>query len=185
MARPAPILTLFPLAIAGSLAVHGLAYLVAHPDPRLRSAALDGHGYLGAVAALAIPLATIGVLGLAVRSARRLDAVLSIRRLALVQTIVFVTQEVLERLPGERLDELLREPAVLVGLALQVPIAAAAVAMVRLGRRVADTARAADLAIGAPWPRPVLLVARPRLAVAAVDRPSPIRRRGPPRSPRP
>jgi hypothetical protein len=118
-----------PLAAAGLLATHALAYeLTGTSAGRL-------HGYLAHAPQVVGVLATLSLVGLAFqqRSVGRLSA----WSYALLAPFGFACQEHLERLvhTGE-LPWLLTSPAFLLGLAMQVPLA---LACVLVARRVAGT----------------------------------------------
>lgn len=121
------------VVMAGVLLTHAVAYLVAHPDPVVRAAVLDGHGYQALASALVLPAAAGAFAWLAVRRARRHEAAdgLSIGRLAFLQTIVFVVVEVVERIP-DGVSGVLSEPAIALGLLLQLPVAALLVTSLRI-----------------------------------------------------
>ena len=123
-----------PLMIAGLLVGHSLAYRLAIPDAHTRADALahSGHGYL-AYTPLAL-MVSLGVL-LAALALRALAAFRGeLRRPAISPAIVllplvaFVVQEHVERLvyTGQIPWTAVLEPSFLVGLALQLPFALAA-----------------------------------------------------------
>ena len=113
-----------PVAAAGVLAAHALAYRLtgARPGPM--------HEYLAHVPQVVAVLASIAVVGLAVqeRSPRRLSA----RWVAPLAPLGFACQEHLERLVHEgHVPWLLTTPTFLAGIALQLPVALACVLLVR------------------------------------------------------
>lgn len=113
-----------PVAAAGVLAAHALAYRLtgAQPGPT--------HEYLAHVPQVVVVLASIGLLGLAVqeRSLSRFSA----RWVAPLAPLGFACQEHLERLVHEgHVPWLLTSPTFLLGLALQLPVALACVLLVR------------------------------------------------------
>ena len=113
-----------PVSAAGILAAHALAYALTGTEPGAM------HGYLAHAPQVAAVLATIGLVGLALQErgvGRR-----SFASFALLAPLGFACQEHLERLAhtGE-LPWLLTTPSFLVGLALQVPVALACVAVAR------------------------------------------------------
>jgi hypothetical protein len=119
-----------PVAAAGVLAAHALAYRVTgtRPGPM--------HDYLAHVPQVVVVLASLALLGLAVqeRSLRRLSA----RWVAPLAPLGFACQEHLERLVHEgHVPWLLTSPTFLLGFALQLPVALACVLLVR---RVVGTA---------------------------------------------
>ena len=172
-------LVLVLAAVAGVVAAHGLEYTAAHLDPTSRSHHLHvtGPGYWPGAVRLAIAAAVLA-LGVAAGAGLRrgLDRsgaqggrgvagggasgspVLRMAPLALVQVALFGGMEVLERVvAGADLGELVRTPWFAAGLALQVLVAAVAVAVLRL--------------IGAGAERLVGRARRPRAPRAAVVRP--------------
>jgi hypothetical protein len=127
------------LAAVGWLTAHSLAYVFVAPEAEHRSDlhAEAGHGYLGAAPVLVACALTLLLAGVAmaihegVRGAPR--AQVGIWPLALVPPLGFAVQEHLERLIelnafpfGAAL-----EPTFLVGMALQLPFAIAALALAR------------------------------------------------------
>ena len=113
-----------PVSAAGILAAHALAYALTGTEPGAM------HGYLAHAPQVVAVLATIGLVGLALQErgvGRR-----SFASFALLAPLGFACQEHLERLAhtGE-LPWLLTTPSFLVGLALQVPVALACVAVAR------------------------------------------------------
>ena len=120
-----------PVAAAGVLAAHALAYRLtaAQPGPT--------HEYLAHVPQVVVLLASIALLGLAVqeRSLSRFSA----RWVAPLAPLGFACQEHLERLVHEgHVPLLLTSPTFLVGLVLQLPVALVCVLLVR---RVIGTLR--------------------------------------------
>jgi hypothetical protein len=113
-----------PLAAAGVLLGHALAYALTGEDP----GAL--HGYLAHGPQLAVLLATAGLACLAVqqRTARLAGAT----PYALLGVVGFAAQEHLERLAHSGdLPWLLTSPTFLVGTILQVPVALACLVVAR------------------------------------------------------
>jgi hypothetical protein len=113
-----------PVAAAGVLAAHALAYRVTgtRPGPM--------HEYLAHVPQVVVVLASIALLGLAVqeRSLSRFSA----RWVAPLAPLGFACQEHVERLVHDgHVPLLVSSPTFLVGVALQVPVALACVALVR------------------------------------------------------
>jgi hypothetical protein len=115
-----------PLATAGWLAAHSLAYTLAAPR--------DHHGGLLA-APILIACAITVMLALAIHDGVRHAAPARVpaRQVALLPPLGFVTQEHLERLI--ELNELpvgtVLEPVFLVGMALQLPVALLVLALAR------------------------------------------------------
>lgn len=112
------------LILVGAWVGHELAYLVAHPDPVVRAVSLGGHAYLDLARALVTPLGAIALARLAVVRSREPGARLSPTRLAFWQMALFLTVEVVERVPDGRLGEVFHEPAIMAGAALMLPISA-------------------------------------------------------------
>ncbi len=113
-----------PVAAAGVLAAHALAYRLtgARPGPT--------HEYLAHVPQVVVVLASVALLGLAVqeRSLSRFSA----RWVAPLAPLGFACQEHLERLVHEgHVPWLLTSPTFLLGLALQLPVSLACVLLVR------------------------------------------------------
>lgn len=137
-------LSYFLLVLAGVWVSHELAYLLAHPDPLLRAAALGGHAYLQLARALVAPAAALAFGGLAIHKSREANLGSDLRpmRLAGWQTLVFLALEVVERIPHGTAHTVLAEPAIYVGLALMLPVAAL------LARLVVFTARVVAAILG-------------------------------------
>jgi hypothetical protein len=133
-----------PVAAAGILAAHALAYRLTGTDQA------PFHEYLAHWPQAVGVVATLGLVGLAHR--QRSASAGPDRLFALVAPLGFVCQEHVERLvhTGE-LPWLLTTPAFLVGLALQVPVGLLCVV---IARRVAGTLTGARRA----HPPPVGLV---------------------------
>jgi hypothetical protein len=188
--RRAAWLVALPLVAAGWLTAHGLAYVLVAPDPHHREEVLaeTGHGYLAAapsVLAFALTVLACG-LGLAVCDGARGAAgrPVPLWPVALVAPLGFAAQEHVERLlalgafPGAAL-----EPSFLVGIALQLPFALAALLVARavirvgeaLGQRLRVTRpRAVHGAIGLCRPRSAPALARlPVLATGHAERAPP------------
>ncbi len=127
------------LALPGALLAHSLAYLWTHPG----SISLDvgrSHGYLpvaGPLVGLAgvLVLAWLAVLGVRAAGSAQRPGVLG---LAAAQVVVFCIQEGVEVLAaGGGPAHLWGEPAVLLGLVLQLPVAGLLVGLVRAGEALA------------------------------------------------
>ncbi len=117
----APWLVSIPFMAAGCLAAHSLAYhLVSAPEER--------HGYLAFAPLFLGVLAALALVG-AVRRGR----VRSPLAFAALPPLAFVVQE-----HAERLELVVTEPAFLLGLALQLPFALAALVAARAFLGVAD-----------------------------------------------
>jgi len=139
-------------AVAGAAFGHTLLYLVAVPDTRARMTVLaeTGHGYWSVAVAAAIVL---GLLSLAGVAARHLLAGLGrtgeppgpgglgsmARRLALLQTGIFLVQEAIERLAAGTPPSLLEHDGVLLdGIFVQVLVALGVAAVLHLLGRAAE-----------------------------------------------
>lgn len=132
-----------PIAVAGLLATHHTAYLwtTAGAGERAHVLASTGHGYLATVQPVLMALAGLMLLAaLCARLRARAGAVISPRLLASVPPMAFMLQEALERVAhdGTIPLHLFAEPAVVVGLVLQVPFALTGYLCGRLLLRVAD-----------------------------------------------
>ena len=124
-------------AFAGVVVAHGLAYLLAFPQGLLRRQVLaeTGHSYWAAAVALAMVCALVAVLttiaehvGRGIRHDRPRDPWQLYRaaliRLAALQSVVFLLQEVLERLrAGSPVSELFHGDFLAIGLAMQLVVA--------------------------------------------------------------
>ena len=150
----APWLVSIPFMAAGCLAAHSLAY-------HLVSAREERHGYLAFAPLL------LGLLGaFAVAGAFRRGRTRSPLVFAALPPLAFVVQE-----HAERLELVMTEPAFLVGLALQLPFALAALVAARAFLGLADLVVEALSA-------PVVAARAPVLAAPALafdlPRPSPL-----------
>jgi hypothetical protein len=123
-----------PLVIASWLGAHSLAYWLVSPGGTGHMAlhTVSGHGYLGYAPALAVWGLALVLAGLVLcvgdglRGRRALPP--PVRVLVLLPPVGFAVQEHLERLIGTAgmPHDLVLEPTFLVGLALQLPFALAA-----------------------------------------------------------
>ena len=132
-----------PVAIAGCLAAHALAYLIAIPDPHDRATLLErtGHGYLAHLPVLgAAGLSLVFAATLSHAVCGRVGARPSPWLFALLPPLAFVLQEHLERvLAGGVLPlETALHPTFLIGLALQLPFALLAYALVAVVLRASE-----------------------------------------------
>ena len=148
MKRGAPWLVSIPFMAMGCLAAHSLAYhLVSTPRER--------HGYLAFA-----PL-FLGLLGgLAIVGALRRGRTHSPAFFALLPPLAFVVQEHVERL-----QLVATEPAFLVGLALQLPFALAALVAARAFIGLADLV--AEVLAARPRPRRAPAPPAPSVVFAA------------------
>jgi hypothetical protein len=123
-----------PLVVASWLGAHSLAYWLVSPGGAAHMGlhAVTGHGYLGYAPALALWALAFLAAGLLLRAGEGLrghrPSPPPIRVFVLLPPVGFVVQEHLERLVGTGgiSYDLVLEPAFLVGLALQLPFALAA-----------------------------------------------------------
>ena len=182
-----------PLMLAGLMAGHSVGYRLAYSDPHARADALghSGHSYFAYLPfALAI-CAGVLLAGLtlhaisAFRGEPRRPAASSV--IVLLPPVAFVAQEVTERLvhTGQIPWTVVLQPAFLIGLALQLPFALAALLLAwaldfaarAVGGALASLPR---LTFEVEVPRPVLVTARPRVAGLArgyAERAPPLLRR--------
>jgi hypothetical protein len=148
MKRGAPWLVSVPFMAAGCLAAHALAYhLVSNPQER--------HGYLAFAPLFLGVLGGLAIVG-AVRRGRSHSPVL----FALLPPLAFVLQE-----HAERLQLVATEPAFLVGLALQLPFALAALVAARAFLSLADLV--AEAFSASPHVRRARALPAPAVAFAA------------------
>jgi len=169
-------LPLFGFAVAGLVLGHALSYLIAIPDPHHRDLVLHrtGHGYLPALAQVAVILAIAAVATVVGRAFGSRPAGTAgsyaalARRLAIVQLAAFSGQELLERLlVGAPLGDLVHGHLLLAGVTAQVVVALAGAALLRWLARASE--RLADVATRAFAPaRPIPAFAPP--ATPAVPR---------------
>ncbi len=124
--------------VAGVVLAHVVGYVVVYPVGGERAAHLraTGHGYWPVAVAAACACGLIAIL-LTAAAARRpgwpsRSIAGAIARLALMQMVVFTLVEVGERVTAAASpDVLLHSPEFVVGLALQIAVAAAAVLLLR------------------------------------------------------
>jgi hypothetical protein len=183
---PAAALVAVPLLVVGWLTAHDVAYHLVWPQSEARTRALEsaGHGYL-AYAPLAVAVCLSAALiaagvRLAGRHARSVPPAA-----AALPLLGFCVQELLERaLAGDPAWwSAAAEPVFLLGLLLQLPLAAAALVVAAALTRAADAVRersrrpagAARVASRLPAARPVFLPAQRVLAACAAGRAPPAR----------
>ena len=177
-----------PIALAGCLAAHWLAYLVSEQDAHRRAELLAdaGHGYLTHAPLLAAAGAAV-VLAAAVRHALAAARGVSPETpspwlFAVLPPLAFTLQEHLERLLHTRawpLDAAL-EPTFLLGLLLQLPFALLALALARALVRVVEALAAR---VAPPRPRaPCSPPSPPAVAPPSARRALARQQRAPPRS---
>jgi hypothetical protein len=170
-----------PLLVLSLLAGHSLGYRWAIADPDARAHLLEdsGHGYF----TYAPLVLAVGLTLIAASLIARIRAAVKDERkgasppwlFALLPPVAFVVQELTERLlhSGHVYAGALTQPAVLIGLALQLPLAVIALGLAwvlaqaadELGRVLAETPRD-RLAAVAPW-RPGEELLLPALAVSS------------------
>jgi hypothetical protein len=173
-------------AVAGAVAGHGLAYVLAVPEPGRRLAVLagSGHAYWSAAIAAAIVL---GLASLGATLARSFRAGLRpegrpapeplerlVARLALLQVTIYLVQELIERAAaGVPLGGPVNGRLLLTGIAVQLLVAGALALGLAWAGRVAEVAgralrrrRAARPERGHRRPRPIGWV-RPAILLAA------------------
>ena len=173
MRQRAAWLSLIPLLVAGQLAGHSLGYRVAIPDAHARADALaqSGHGYLGYV-----PVALTICLGLLLAALvfRGITAFRGLPSrpaaspaLVLLPPVAFVAQEYVERLVhvGHLQWAAALQPSFLAGLALQLPIALAALLLVWVLESIAERV-GRSLSEQRPYPAPPSLLPAPAGAIA-------------------
>jgi len=135
-----------PIIAAGTQFAHAVAYGVVEPDGSARAELLhqSGHGYLSALSLLlgiGWGVVVLGFAMLALDAARGGRAARpSALPFAVLGPIVFAFQEHIERLlhDGTFPVSAALEPTFLVGIALQVPFALAALLVARMVLRAAD-----------------------------------------------
>jgi hypothetical protein len=132
----------------GWLTAHELAYRLAVPHPHSHAQAMQetGHSYLTGHGSLALALcasvAVFALAGLVVRSLRGApETRASLGVFVMLPALGFVLQEHLERLfaSGNVPADMLLEPAVLLGLVVQLPFALAALALASALLSAAET----------------------------------------------
>jgi hypothetical protein len=187
-------LSIAPLMLGGLLAAHAFGYRLAYSDPHARADALahSGHSYFAFVPlALAVCFGVL-LLGLALqgisafRGEPRRPATSPL--IVLLPPAAFVAQEFLERIVhgGHVSWTTALQPSFLIGLALQLPFALAALLLAWV---LDSAARAVGSAL-ASAPRPTFQASVPvPVRVSSVPRPAGLARgygeRAPPLLPRP
>ena len=169
---------------AGALAGHAAAYGLVGSHAHAHAHGEPGHAYLAAVAAVAVPLALAALVWHACQGASRGRGP-TLGPLLVAQPLLFLGQEGLEHLlSGYGIASLARSPAVRVGLAAQIIVAAMTLLLVRAARATGRAVLATLLRTGAHWP-PRPSVRRPPPATSAVSRARRTRvsERGPPSLP--
>lgn len=134
----------------GVVAGHLVGYRLAHPDGIERRAVLGPtHDYLSVSTWATVGLAVAALGWAAVEGARGHQAGFTAGTFLRAQSLAFVALEVLERVgSADPIGDTLREPAVMIGLALQVLLAVGAAALLRvsatLGARLVAASRPTD-----------------------------------------
>jgi hypothetical protein len=149
-----------PLAAVGCLAGHAAGYALVGASPR--DARI--HGYLGLAPQFLAVCAALVALALALRLTGRLQGRPAAWPFALLPPLAFCAQELIERLAAGLPAHAVLEPAVLAGLAAQLPLALAAYLAARALLRCADAAARALAPRSAFALRPALLPAPPSAA---------------------
>lgn len=143
-----------PLTAGGCLAGHAAGYAVvgmSSRDARM-------HGYLALAPQFLAVCAALVVASLALRFTGRLRGRPAAWPFAILPPLAFCTQELIERLVAGLPAHAVIEPAVLVGLAAQLPIAYLAYLAARWLLRAVDTAARTLHAVPPIVARPALLV---------------------------
>jgi hypothetical protein len=181
-------------AVAGAVAGHTLAYALAVPGASARAALLaeTGHGYWPAAVAVALVLGVAALvatvssrfrLGLArVPAAGPRPGSLA-ARLALLQSGIYLVQELLERVAsGMPPWSLLHDRALAIGLPLQLALAAVVAAVLLLAGCAAEAAGRVLARRSAPrgargrsvWPAPRRPATPPARGVPGIRAPPPV-----------
>ncbi|HEX2029729.1 MAG TPA: hypothetical protein VHF25_17250 [Nitriliruptorales bacterium] len=169
------------LAPAGVWAAHTLGYRLAHPDPAAHATALAGHSHLPVLGLVGAGLLVACLAWVAVRDASGRRLIVRLESLLVPLLVAFGALELAERVAvDEAATAALAEPAMAVGLAVQLLVAAVLLVALRgaerVGTWVARRLRPAAAAAAAVPPHPPSCVVSPPGSVW----PWPIRRRGPP-----
>jgi hypothetical protein len=169
-------LSVAPLMLAGMLAGHTLGYRLAINDPHARADALahSGHGYFSYVPfALAVCLGVL-LVGLVLQALSAFHGEphqpATSPLIVLLPPVAFVAQELIERFlhTGQVPWTTVIQPAFLIGLALQLPFALAALllawALDSAARAIGDALAALPRpAFQVPVPIPVRVLGAPRV----------------------
>ena len=161
------------LAVAGALSAHWAGTTLAAP------ADLVDHSYLGTTGAVLTPLFLVALGWLAWRGAGTVGlAHVSVGSLLALQTMVFIAQEAVELTSaGLPVTGFFTEPAIVLGLAAQLPVALLIVALIRVAGRLV-----AALLEDRSGPRPIEPLYL--LSTRWMPSPVPVRVRGPRGPPR-
>jgi hypothetical protein len=161
------------VAGAGLILGHWLAYAIDTPHAHAREELLraTGHGYLPYATQVGLLAATIGLVGLFVarlgRRGARASFVGNVARLAAAQSAAFITMEIGERLLSDApLHDLAHGPLLAIGLGVQIMLAVAGAAVLRLTTRAAEVATSLGRSPAPASPQLIAAVAFPSSLVA-------------------
>lgn len=168
------------LASTSVFIAHAFGYLIAYSSATDRGVALAGHAYFGPAAWAVIPLASVLIAAVVVRSAAR-SAVTGFRPGAVSAATMagFFALEILERVPAGEHHAVFTEPGVVAGLVLSLPVGWV---LAKLARSIEHIVDAIINSSQRRWPRQVVPAAPVEAPVATTGQffsllPSP---RGPP-----
>lgn len=144
MSRLRAVLLSVPLVVLGTLFAHALTYRLAYPHAAERALADEaaGHGYLGEqrlVTTACVALIVVAVAMIALEARRDVSRTVPPWLFASLPLVGFTAQEVLERVTagsGFGAEELLG-PTFVLGLLVQLPVAALMYAVARILSRLA------------------------------------------------
>ena len=166
------------IAAAGLTLGHWLAYALAAPGAHEREQLLHatGHGYLAFVTQIALLAGSVGLAGLFLARLRGRHEGASFPRdvvlLGAVQAGAFIAMEVGERLlSGAPLHDLVQSPLLAIGLAVQLLVATAGAALLRLTDHSAAAASGLRSIVDA-LPTSPAIIAVPVTACSPPPRPS-------------
>ena len=157
------------VGFVGTLAAHSIAYWLVAPDPHQHANLLlsTGHGYWGIVTPLAMGLAVAGIAG-ALISKSGVSARFGIvaGRAVALQLVAFIAMETIERATvGESLV-VIKEPVVLVGLAVQMLVALAIAGLLVVLTRALDSPTGSSILVAPARGGPQRLTARAETAAS-------------------
>jgi hypothetical protein len=130
------------VGFAGTLAAHSIAYWLVAPDPHHHANLLlsTGHGYWGVVTPLTMGLAVAGIAGALIsRSGAGARFGVVAARAGVLQLVAFLAMETIERASVGGSLAVIKEPVVLVGLAVQMLIALAIAGLLLVLTRSLDS----------------------------------------------
>ncbi|MGH2750928.1 MAG: hypothetical protein ACRDK3_08670 [Actinomycetota bacterium] len=151
------------LACAGTLAAHSIAYWVVASDAHHHASLLldTGHGYWGVVTPVAMGLAVAGIAGALLSGSGRTARFMAVaRRAVTLQAGAFLAMETVERASVGGPLLVVREPVVLVGLAVQVAIAFAIALLLVVLTRCLGTPAGSSALVAPPPVGAASLIAR-------------------------